>query len=91
MPFTIGGEWIPEPEKIAPKQPIKVCKEKRKGAWITLVLNLPLNEPELKKLIAVFKQRLACGGAIKETKMELQGDQVESVKKLLREMGYKIK
>lgn len=88
MPFTIGGEWIPEsPPK--PKHPIKVIKEKRRSSFVTVILNVPLEEPQLKSLCSTLKQRLGCGGSVKEGHIELQGDQVEVVKDYLKECGIK--
>lgn len=91
MPFTIGGEWIPEPTAPSPKQPIKVIKEKRRGSFVTLILNLAQDPAELKKMCSSLKQRLACGGAVKEGVIELQGDQVEPAKTYLKEIGLKIR
>lgn len=91
MPFTIGGEWIPEPVANTCKQQVKVIKEKRRGAFVTIILYLSQDAAELKKTCSALKQRLACGGSIKEGQIELQGDQVESVKNYLKEIGVKIR
>jgi translation initiation factor 1 len=79
MPFTIGGEWIPEPSPKS-KHPPKIIKEKRRASYVTLILNLPMDEAQLKNLCSTLKQRLGCGGSVKEGKIELQGDQVENIK-----------
>ncbi len=85
MPFTIGGEWIPEEVKpIKPKHPVKVIKEKRGSSLVTLILNLPGDAEKLKQLCSILKQRLGCGGSVKEGKIELQGDKVELVKDYLK-------
>lgn len=91
MPFTIGGDWIPEPSKEKNSQPIKVVKEKRRGSFVTLILNLPQDQTEMKKTCSALKQRLACGGSVKEGHIELQGDQVESTRNHLKELGFKIR
>ncbi|WP_068470907.1 translation initiation factor [Candidatus Protochlamydia phocaeensis] len=91
MPFTIGGEWIPEnlpPSK--PKHPIKVVKEKRGSSLVTLLLNLPLEIEDLKHLCSTLKQRLGCGGAVKENHIELQGDKVQAAKDYLKTQGMKV-
>ncbi len=90
MPFTIGGDWIPEPAPNLHKQQVKVVKEKRRGAFVTLILHLSKDATEMKKICSALKQRLACGGSVKENQIELQGDQTESVKNYLREIGIKI-
>ncbi len=90
MPFTIGGEWIPEPTPSKPKQPIKVIKEKRRSSFVTLILNLAEDEAQLKDLCSTLKQRLGCGGSVKEGRIELQGDQVQILKTYLKEKGFRI-
>lgn len=90
MPFTIGGDWIPEPVQTK-KLPAKIIKEKRRGAFVTLILNLSEDSADLKKTCSQLKQRLACGGSVKDNQIELQGDQTEVVKKYLQEMGIKIR
>jgi translation initiation factor 1 len=87
MPFTIGGDWIPEPSPPSKKLPVKVVKEKRRGAFVTLILQLPQDTAMLKQTCSKLKQRLACGGSVKEGHIELQGDQVDSAKKYLKELG----
>lgn len=88
MPFTIGGEWIPEPSS-KPKQPVKIVKEKRRSSFVTVILNLPLRDTELKNLCSQLKQQLGCGGSVKEGRIELQGDQVDAVKSQLKTRGIK--
>lgn len=89
MPFTIGGEWVasPTPES---KQPVKVLKEKRRSSYVTLVLHLKQDEAQLKSMCSTLKQRLGCGGSVKEGRIELQGDQVQFVKAYLKEIGIRI-
>ena len=90
MPFTIGGDYIPNQENPKKKtQPVKVRKEKRKKSFVTLVLNLNLNAVELKNLAKELKQSLACGGCIKDSVIELQGDKVDATKKILLKKGIK--
>lgn len=86
MPFTIGGEWIPEPQPVVkPKHPVKVVKEKRGSSIVTVLLNLPLTPDELKQLCSTLKHRLGCGGSVKSNQIELQGDKVQVVKDFLKE------
>lgn len=88
MPFTIGGEWIPESTP-QPKLPIKIIKEKRRGSYVTLILNYSLNEAELKEVCSTLKQQFGCGGSVKELRIELQGDQIENVKAHLKSLKLK--
>ncbi len=84
MPFTIGGEWIPEPSS-KPKQPIKIIKEKRRSSYVTIILNLAQEDSQLKSVCSILKQRLGCGGSVKKGCIELQGDQVDLVRAYLKE------
>jgi predicted translation initiation factor SUI1 len=89
MPFTIGGDYIPEESLPKPKKPLKVIKEKRKNTFLTLVQNLNYNDSELKSLAQELKKHLACGGSVKNGVIELQGDKVEQVNKFLIKKGIK--
>lgn len=89
MPFTIGGEWIPESSPKVNKKPVKVIKEKRRGSFVTVLLYVSDEAVELKRVCSDLKQRLACGGSVKEGHIELQGDHVEAVKTFLKEKGTK--
>ncbi len=90
MPFTIGGDWIADPSQSPQKSPIKVVKEKRRGSYVTLILNIGQHQVDLKKICSGLKQRLACGGSVKKETIELQGDQVENAKIYLLEIGIKV-
>lgn len=65
--------------------------EKRKGKPITLVGRFYLEDVEKKELLKLLKKKLACGGAIKEEWIELQGDVKEKVKTVLQTEGWKFK
>ncbi len=87
MPFTIAGDWTPMSS--THHKPIKVIKEKRRSSYVTIILNLSLNSNQLKDLCSTLKQRLGCGGSVKEGHIELQGNQVEFVKIYLKEHQIK--
>ncbi len=89
MPFTIGGDYIPEDKSKGPKRPVKVRSMRRKNSHITVVLNLTLSPEELKKLASLIKAKLGTGGSLKEGNIEIQGDKVDEVKKILLEQGIK--
>lgn len=91
MPFTFDGQWIPSDTKSTePKKPIKIQLLKRKNSLLTLILHLPLSEKEMIELAAKIKKKLGCGGAVKENTIEVQGDKVDLVKKILIELGMKV-
>ncbi|MGB1906430.1 MAG: stress response translation initiation inhibitor YciH [Spongiibacter sp.] len=63
----------------------------RKGKGVSLVSGLPLDDAELKSLAKTLKQKLSIGGAVKDGVLEFQGDQRLALKKLLEDMGYRVK
>lgn len=90
MPFNIAGEWVPSQNSSQEQQkPVKVRLIKRGKNVVTVILNLNLSEKELRDLASNIKRKLGCGGAIKENEVEVQGDKVDQVKKMLTEMGIK--
>jgi len=87
MPFTFSGDWISQKKEYPP---IKVYKEKRKGSYVTIIKNIPLEEKALEKCLSEIKRHLASGGTIKSGVVEIQGDKVEAVTIFLRAKGWKI-
>ncbi len=65
--------------------------EKRKGKPVTLVGRFYINENEKKDILKLLKKKLACGGAIKEEWIELQGDVKDKIKDVLQKEGWKFK
>lgn len=65
--------------------------EKRKGKPVTLVGRFYILESEKKELLKLLKKKLACGGAIKEEWIELQGDVKEKVIAVLEKENWKFK
>ena len=67
---------------------IKVTTEKRKfGKLITLVTGLS-KDVDVKEVARMLKNKLACGGTIKDGKIELQGEHLKKVKPILIELGF---
>ncbi len=85
MPFTIGGEWIPSSSSASkgPQKPVKVRIVKRQNNLLTVISNLPFPPSRLKELASQIKRSLGCGGALKGDEIEVQGNHVEEVKKIL--------
>lgn len=89
MPFTFGGDYIPNPET-KPKKPIKICLEKRRGKFLTKILYLPLSSSDMQQLASEMKKKLGAGGSVKNEQIEIQGNRMEEVKKFLIAKGYKV-
>ncbi|CDR35224.1 translation initiation factor [Criblamydia sequanensis] len=89
MPFTIDGSWVPSKPASENIKPVKVRLVKRGKSILTVILNLNKPEKELLDLASLLKKKLGSGGALKEETIEIQGDKVNEVLKLLKELGIK--
>ena len=65
--------------------------EKRKGKPVTLVGRFQIDEKEKKEIFKLLKKKLACGGAIKEDWIELQGDVKDKIIMILEKEGWKFR
>ena len=67
---------------------IKVYLDKRRyGKKMTIVEGID-KESDPGKITKVLKSKLACGGTLKEGKIELQGDHRDKVKAILVKNGF---
>lgn len=70
------------------KEKIKVYEERRRfGKAITIVQGLS-KEVDVKNVMKELKQKLACGGTVKDSIVELQGSHKGRVKQILVKMGF---
>ncbi|MCX6709763.1 MAG: stress response translation initiation inhibitor YciH [Candidatus Woesearchaeota archaeon] len=70
-------------------QRIKVCLENKKfGKNYTVISGIDEKEIDIKKLIKKLKTELACGGTVKDARIELQGDHRHKVRDVLKEFGF---
>ncbi|TAJ44839.1 stress response translation initiation inhibitor YciH [Methanofollis fontis] len=79
-------------EEVAKEQQriqVKVNK-RRYGKEVTVIDGLDPYEIDLVDLTKFLKAKLACGGTVKDTSIELQGNHKERVKELLSQKGYKL-
>ena len=80
-------------ESVAKEQAvIRVRLVKRRGHYVTKVEFGDASEAKklgIKELARELKRRLAVGGTVRDSWIELQGDQRYKVKKLLTEMGFR--
>ncbi len=66
--------------------------EKRKGKPVTLVGRFYISEKEKKsKVLKLLKKKLACGGAIKEEWIELQGNVKDKIIDVLEKENWKFR
>jgi translation initiation factor 1 len=63
----------------------------RGGKGVTIISGLPLDENGLTELATKLKTRLGTGGAVKDGRIEIQGDQRDRIVAELEGMGYRAK
>lgn len=73
--------------------PVRVGRETkgRKGAGVTVISGLGLNEQELKELLAACKKRLGCGGTLRNGVLEFQGEHRDALIAELQRLGIAAK
>lgn len=70
-------------------QTIKVYVIKKKfGKKYTVIEGIDSKEIDMKDLTKKLKTKFACGGTVKEGRIELQGDHKQRVKENLVQMGF---
>lgn len=93
-----GG--LPEGEVASDHQPAKAVqkgklavsieKKGRGGKTATIISGFTLTQDELSDVAAQLKSKLGTGGSARGGEILIQGDRREDVRRLLRQMGYKI-
>lgn len=70
------------------KEKIRVSLDRRRyGKFITIVVGIS-KDSDNKKVLKELKNRLACGGTMKGSVIELQGDHKSRVKAVLVKLGF---
>lgn len=74
-------------------QKLKVALDNkgRKGKSVTLITGFQSNPDELDTIARKLKSQCGAGGNVIDNSIEIQGDHVEKVKKMLVTMGFLIK
>ncbi|WP_164102977.1 translation initiation factor [Candidatus Laterigemmans baculatus] len=73
-------------------QTARIAVEKRKGGKrVTVVRGLAAAENNLPELLTQLKNHCGAGGTVKEDELEIQGDQAAAVRRILEQLGYKVK
>ena len=71
------------------QQKITIYVDKRRyGKMMTIVEGIDSHDLDMDALITKLKSKCACGGTVKEGKIELQGDHRNKVKETLEKMGF---
>lgn len=70
-------------------QTIEVRLEQKKFRKnYTVIAGIDVKEIDIKELGSKLKAKLACGGTVKDGKVELQGDHRSRAKEILVELGF---
>ncbi len=70
-------------------QQIRITVDKRRyGKVMTIVDGINPADIDLDKLVKELKAKCACGGTLKEGRVELQGEHRKRVSDVLKEMGF---
>jgi translation initiation factor 1 len=71
------------------EQQIKIYTTRRRfGKLMTILDGINRKDIDLKDLATQLKTKCACGGTVKDGKIELQGDQKRKVRDILVKMGF---
>ncbi|MCE5268207.1 MAG: translation initiation factor [Planctomycetaceae bacterium] len=82
-----------EPSATSKSTVVRVGRETkgRRGKGVTTISDLPLDASGLAELAARLKQRLGTGGAVKDGRIEIQGDHRDRIILELEGLGYRVK
>ena len=93
MASLLEGLSLGEEEETLPKEDqelrVRIERKGRKGKTVTLITGFVGQTADLEELGKELKAKCGIGGSVKEGEVILQGEVVERVASLLREMGYK--
>ena len=83
---------IPEEPNTVKKGKVSIAKEKkgRGGKTATIIYGFECSDEELSETASALRHRLGTGGSARGGEILLQGDVVEKVKPILKEMGYRL-
>lgn len=68
-----------------------VTEKRKRGKVVTVIRNLANEGDHLENLLTQLKSTCGAGGTLKDGTLEIQGDQLETCRKLLAELGYKVR
>ena len=92
MASLLEGLSLGEEEETLPKEDqelrVRIERKGRKGKTVTLITGFVGQTADLEVLGKELKAKCGIGGSVKEGEIILQGELVERVVALLREMGY---
>ncbi len=82
-------EVCPHGQQMGEGESVRITKDKRSyGKMVTIVSGVP--SAQVDAVAKELKTKCAAGGTIKDGRIEIQGDHVAKVKKLLEGRGYNV-
>lgn len=89
---SVSDAQLAEETKPVKKGKVSIAKEKkgRGGKTATIIYGFECSDEELSATASALRHRLGTGGSARGGEILLQGDVVEKVKPILKEMGYRI-
>jgi translation initiation factor 1 len=90
---TCRCDPVAEPELRTPpeRQQVRLAIEKRKrGKSVTVVRGLADEGEHLSEVLVALKSSCGAGGTVKEGEIEIQGRQLERVRDVLTQRGYRV-
>ena len=92
MASLLEGLSLGDQEVTLPKEDqelrVRIERKGRKGKTVTLISGFVGQSADLEELGKALKAKCGIGGSVKDGEVILQGELVERVVALLREMGY---
>jgi len=92
MASLLEGLSLRDEEETLPKEDqelrVRIERKGRKGKTVTLISGYVGQTADLEELGKELKAKCGIGGSVKDGEVILQGELVERVVALLREMGY---
>jgi translation initiation factor 1 len=87
---TTAPSGVAKPEKNRGRIDIKRTTAGRGGKTVTLVTGFTgIGLPEKESLAKKMRAACGCGGTVKDGEIEIQGDQRETVARILSEAGFR--
>jgi translation initiation factor 1 len=66
-------------------------EKRKKGKLVTVIRGLGADANDLSGLLSRLKSQCGAGGTIQEDCLEVQGDHLQRIADILRELGYQVK
>lgn len=75
------------------QQKIRVAldRKRRRGKTVTVASGFRLTRESLDALARQLKQRCAAGGSSSATEIEIQGEHLDTVRRVLESLGYRVR